>query len=79
VTAVGGKYVDVPPTGPNAVHVDGRLVSAKGWPGLAAFMRECLRALGTEIVHREATAGGAAARPPRSTRARAKERASADA
>jgi protease I len=48
VTAVGGIYVDVPPTG---AHVDGNLVSAKGWPGLAAFMRECLAVLGTEIAH----------------------------
>ena len=53
VTAVGGKYIDVPPTGPNSAHVDGKLVSAKGWPGLAAFMRECLRVLGTEITHGE--------------------------
>ena len=48
VTAAGGLYVDVAPTG---AHVDGNLVSAKGWPGLAAFMRECLLVLGTEIVH----------------------------
>jgi protease I len=48
VTAVGGIYVDVPPTG---AHVDGNLVSAKGWPGLAAFMRECLAVLGTKITH----------------------------
>lgn len=48
VTAVGGVYVDVPPTG---AHVDGNLVSAKGWPGLAAFMRECLIVLGTKISH----------------------------
>ena len=53
VTAVGGIYIDVPPTGPNSVHVDGKLVSAKGWPGLAAFMRECLKVLGTEIRHGE--------------------------
>jgi protease I len=50
VTAVGGIYVDVAPTG---AHADGKLVSAKGWPGLAAFMRECLRVLGTEIRHAE--------------------------
>lgn len=43
-----GIYVDVPPTG--AIR-DGNLVSAKGWPGLAAFMRECLVVLGTEIRH----------------------------
>ena len=50
VTLAGGKYVDVPPGG---AHVDGKLVSAKGWPGLAAFMRECLKVLGTEIRHAE--------------------------
>jgi protease I len=27
------------------------MVSAKGWTALAAFMRECLRVLGTEIHH----------------------------
>jgi protease I len=48
VTVAGGTYVDVPPTG---AHVDGKLVSAKGWTGLAAFMRECLKVLGTEIRH----------------------------
>lgn len=46
VTLAGGKYIDVPA---NGAHVDGNLVSAKGWPGLAAFMRECLKVLGTEI------------------------------
>ncbi|MBN9073396.1 MAG: DJ-1/PfpI family protein [Rhizobiales bacterium] len=50
VTLAGGIYVDVPPTG---AHRDGNLVSAKGWPGLAAFMRECLAVLGTEIRHGE--------------------------
>lgn len=50
VTLAGGKYIDVPPEG---AHVDGKLVSAKGWPGLAAFMRECLKVLGTEISHGE--------------------------
>jgi len=48
VTLAGGKYIDVAPTG---AHVDGNLVSAKGWPGLAAFMKECLKVLGTEISH----------------------------
>ena len=48
VTLAGGIYIDVAPTG---AHVDGNLVSAKGWPGLAAFMRECLKVLGTEIRH----------------------------
>ena len=51
VTLAGGIYIDVAPTG---AHVDGKLVSAKGWPGLAAFMRECLKVLGTEIRHGEA-------------------------
>src|SRR6478736_5831639 len=50
VRLAGGIYVDVPP---NGAHVDGNLVSAKGWPGLAAFMRECLKVLGTEIRHGE--------------------------
>jgi protease I len=48
ITAVGGTYIDVSPTG---VHVHGNMVSAKGWTGLAAFMRECLNVLGTKIIH----------------------------
>ena len=48
VTLAGGIYVDLSPTD---VHVDGTMVSAKGWTALAAFMRECLRVLGTEIGH----------------------------
>jgi len=48
VTLAGGIYVDVKPT---EAHVDGTMVSAKGWTGLAAFMRECLSVLGTKIVH----------------------------
>ncbi len=47
----GGKYIDV---APNGAHTDGNLVSAKGWPGLAAFMQACLKVLGTEIRHGEA-------------------------
>jgi protease I len=50
VTLAGGIYIDVAPDG---AHVDGNLVSAKGWPGLAAFLRECLKVLGTEISHGE--------------------------
>ena len=50
VTLAGGKYIDVPADG---AHVDGNLVSAKGWPGLSSFMRECLKVLGTEIRHGE--------------------------
>jgi protease I len=57
VRAVGGIYVDVPPDG---AHVDGNMVSAKGWPGLAAFMRECLKVLGTEIRHGQGVATKAA-------------------
>ena len=45
-----GWTVDVAPTG---AHVDGNLVSAKGWPGLSNFIRECLKVLGTEIRHGE--------------------------
>jgi len=41
----------VPPEGATR---DGNLVTAKGWPGLAAFMRECLAVLGTEIKHGKA-------------------------
>jgi protease I len=48
VRLAGGIYIDVAPDG---AHADGNLVSAKGWPGLAAFMRECLKVLGTEIAH----------------------------
>jgi protease I len=64
VTAVGGTYIDVSPTG---AHVDGKLVSAKGWTGLAAFMRECLKALGTEIRHSEIP--GKKAAPQKAARA----------
>ncbi len=48
VHLAGGTYVDLSPT---AAHVDGTMVSAKGWTALAAFIRECLRVLGTEIRH----------------------------
>jgi protease I len=56
IRLAGGIYVDVPPTG---AHVDGNLVSAKGWPGLAAFMAECLRVLGTQISHAAPISGPA--------------------
>jgi protease I len=49
VTLAGGKYIDLSPTD---AHVDGNMVSAVGWTALAAFMRECLKVLGTEIHHR---------------------------
>ena len=48
VTAVGGTYYDADP---KEAYVDGNMVSAKGWTALAAFMRECLKVLGTEIRH----------------------------
>ncbi len=48
VRLAGGTYIDLPPT---EAHVDGTMVSAKGWTALAAFIRECLKVLGTEIRH----------------------------
>lgn len=48
VRVAGGTYIDVSPT---EAYVDGNMVSAKGWTGLAAFMRECLKVLGTRIIH----------------------------
>jgi len=50
VTLAGGTYVDLSPT---EALVDGTMVSAKGWTALAAFMRECLAVLGTEIRHHQ--------------------------
>jgi protease I len=52
VRLAGGIYVDLSPT---EALVDGNMVSAKGWTALAAFMRECLKVLGTEIRHSETT------------------------
>lgn len=48
VTLAGGTYVDLTPTDS---LIDGTMVSAKGWTALAAFMRDCLKVLGTEIKH----------------------------
>lgn len=48
VRLAGGTYVDLSPT---EALVDGNMVSAKGWTALAAFMRECMKVLGTEIRH----------------------------
>jgi len=48
VTLAGGTYIDLSPTD---AFVDGTMVSAKGWTALAAFIRECLKVLGTEIRH----------------------------
>jgi protease I len=58
VRLAGGTYVD---TGPTGAHVDGKMVSAKGWTALAAFMRECLKVLGTEVRHAPAEAAERAA------------------
>jgi protease I len=46
VTLAGGTYVDLSPTDS---LIDGTMVSAKGWTALGAFMRDCLKVLGTEI------------------------------
>jgi protease I len=73
VTLAGGTYIDVPPTG---AHVDGKLVSAKGWTGLAAFMRECLKVLGTEIRHAPAVPARLAAKVPAKAR-RARDKVAA--
>lgn len=48
VILAGGTYIDLSPT---EAYVDGTMVSAKGWTALAAFIRECLKVLGTEIRH----------------------------
>ena len=48
VQLAGGTYIDLSPT---EAYVDGTMVSAKGWTALAAFIRECLKVLGTEIRH----------------------------
>jgi protease I len=48
VRLAGGEYIDLSPT---EAYVDGTMVSGKGWTALAAFIRECLKVLGTEIVH----------------------------
>jgi protease I len=48
VTLAGGTYVDLSPTDS---LIDGTMVSAKGWTALGAFMRDCLKVLGTEIKH----------------------------
>ncbi len=50
VRLAGGTYVDLSPT---ESLIDGTMVSAKGWTALAAFMRDCLKVLGTEIRHGE--------------------------
>lgn len=41
--------------GPKAALRDGNLVTAEGWTALAAFIREFLAVLGTEIIHHPIT------------------------
>ncbi len=50
VALTGATYV---PIGPTDALRDGRLVTAEGWTALAAFIREFLAVLGTEIVHHD--------------------------
>ena len=48
VALTEATYVKI---GPKAALRDGNLVTAEGWTALAAFIRECMAVLGTEIVH----------------------------
>lgn len=48
VTAAGGKFVSLPPTG---AHVDGSLVTAPAWPAHPAWLAHFLEVLGTKIEH----------------------------
>lgn len=41
------------PIGPKDALRDGNLVTAEGWTALAAFIREYMAVLGTEIVHHD--------------------------
>jgi protease I len=45
--------------GPKDALRDGKLVTAEGWTALAAFIREFLAVLGTEIIHHPITEGQA--------------------
>ena len=65
VTLAGGTYIDLSPT---EAYVDGTMVSAKGWTALAAFMRECLKVLGTRIVHEDVVSAAASAARKRSAK-----------
>jgi deglycase len=67
-----GIYVDVPPEGATR---DGNMVTAKGWPGLAAFMRLCLEVLGTEIRHGQPLMAEAPKRRAAAARVRTPRRA----
>ncbi len=48
VALTDATYVKI---GPKAALRDGNLVTAEGWTALAAFMREFMTVLGTEVVH----------------------------
>jgi protease I len=48
VELTGATYV---PIGGKDALRDGNLVTAEGWTALAAFIREYLAVLGTEIIH----------------------------
>ena len=48
VALTEATYVKI---GPKAALRDGNLVTAEGWTALAAFIREFLGVLGTEIIH----------------------------
>jgi len=48
VALTEATYVKI---GPKAALRDGNMVTAEGWTALAAFIRECMGVLGTEIVH----------------------------
>ena len=65
VTLAGGTYIDLSRT---EAYVDGTMVSAKGWTALAAFMRECLKVLGTRIVHEDVVSAAAPAARKRSAK-----------
>lgn len=46
VTLAGGSYVNTPV---DAVHTDGKLVTAPAWPAHPAWLREFVRVLGAQI------------------------------
>ncbi|WP_256329033.1 DJ-1/PfpI family protein [Nitrosomonas sp. Nm33] len=46
VTRAGGKYVDIPM---DQAHVDGKLVTAPGWPAHPDWLAKFLQVLGTKI------------------------------
>jgi len=50
VALTDATYVAI---GPKAALRDGLLVTAEGWTALAAFMREFMILLGTEVIHHE--------------------------